>query len=199
MTQFGKRLPGTLPPAPETSPPALEARLLLPGGEEQSLMVTALDPDGGLFLTPQPLAPGTPLTALIEEIGRIDGRAGEAAPNGMWVSFDIEGARRQRLIRHLRWLVRRERGEAEALRRHTRFEPRNRHAAITLPGGRAEPCEVIDISLSGAGLRAAQRPGIGAPVSLGGIRARVVRHLPDGFAIEFLAALSQSDLDSALG
>jgi len=57
---------------------------------------------------------------------------------------------------------------------------------------------VIDISLSGAGLRSRSKPSIGSPVMLGRMRGRVVRHLEDGFAIEFLTPLDRSDLDSAL-
>ena len=68
----------------------------------------------------------------------------------------------------------------------------------SLPGGRELACEVIDISLSGAGLRARVKPSIVSPVTLGRMKGRVVRHLEHGFAIEFLTPLARSDLDSAL-
>jgi len=121
------------------------------------------------------------------------------ADRGFWVSFRHEGPRRDRFIRHLRWLVRRDRGLAAAERRHTRFEPRDKSAHFSLPGGQEQTCEVIDISLSGAGLRSRVKPSIGSPVTLGRMRGRVVRHFEEGFAIEFLAPLERSDLDSALG
>ena len=57
---------------------------------------------------------------------------------------------------------------------------------------------MIDISLSGAGLRSRLKPSIGSPVTLGRMKGRVVRHFADGFAIEFLTPLERSDLDSAL-
>ena len=41
------------------------------------------------------------------------------------------------------------------------------------------------MSQSGAGVATDQRPPIGALVTLGKVQGRVVRHLEDGFAIEF--------------
>ena len=197
MTQFGKRLA----PAAEAAalmPQNFPARLLLPSGAERRCEVTAIDPDCALFLTPEPLPEGTPLVAYIEEIGRVDGTAGEPAGNGQWVNFTFDENRQPRFVRHLRWLIRRERGLAAAERRHTRFEPRDRSARFSLPGGREEACEVIDISLSGAGVKSRAKPSIGSPVMLGRMKGRVVRHFPEGFAIELLTPLERSDLDSAL-
>ena len=135
----------------------------------------------------------------MEEIGRLDGVTGEASENGVWVSFSMDGERRPRFIRLLRWLIQKESGQVAAARRHTRFAPRDPAARLTLPGGREQHCEVIDISLSGAGLRSRIKPSIGSPVTLGKMKGRVVRHFEDGFAIEFLTPLARSDLDSALG
>ena len=46
-------------------------------------------------------------------------------------------------------------------------------------------CRIIDVSQSGAGIATDQRPPIGSLVTLGKVQGRVVRHLEDGFAIEF--------------
>lgn len=197
MTQFGKRLA----PAAEAAalmPQSFPARILLPDGGEHRCDVTAIDPDSALFLSPERPPEGTPLVAYIEEIGRVDGTAGDAVPEGFWVGFSFPEDRQPRFVRHLRWLVRRERGLAAAERRHTRFEPRDKAARFTLAGGREQACEVIDISLSGAGLRSRVKPSIGSPVALGRMKGRVVRHFADGFAIEFLTPLERSVLDSAL-
>lgn len=197
MTQFGKRLAHAAEAA-ALMPLSFPARIVLPEGAERQCQVTAIDPDSALFLCPERPDPGTPVIAYIEEIGRVDGTAGEPAPEGFWVGFSFPEDRRARFVRHLRWLVRRERGLAAAERRHTRYEPRNKAARFALPGGREQSCEVIDISLSGAGLRSRVKPSIGSPVALGRMKGRVVRHFQDGFAIEFLTPLERSDLDSAL-
>lgn len=198
MTSFGKRLAHAAESA-ALMPQSFPARILLPGGVERHCEVTAIDPDCALFRAAEPVPEGTQLVAFIEEIGRVDGRAAEGdGSGGFWVGFTLEGARRARFVRHLRWLIRRERGLAAAERRHTRYEPRQTSARIVLAGGREQSCEVIDISLSGAGLRSRVKPSIGSPVTLGRMKARVVRHFESGFAIEFLTPLERSDLDSAL-
>lgn len=197
MTQFGKRLA----PAAEAAalmPQSFPARLLLPGGAERHCEATAIDPDSALFLIDQPLAEGTPLVAYIEEIGRVDGIAADFSKAGQWVNFSFAENRQSRFMRHLRWLIRRERGLAAAERRHTRYEPRNKSARFCLPGGPEQPCEVIDISLSGAALRSHTKPSMGSPVTLGRMKGRVVRHFDEGFALEFLSPLERGDLDSAL-
>lgn len=194
---FGKRLA----PAAESAalmPQTFPARLLLADGSERACEVTAIDPDSALILAADAPPPGSAVTAFVEEIGRLDGSAGEAEEQGFWVNFTFAGPRRAHFIRHLRWLVRRDAGVAAAGRRHTRFAPRDSQARITLPGGREQSCEVIDISLSGAAIRARVKPSIGSPVMLGRMKGRVVRHFGDGFAIEFLTPLERSDLDSAL-
>lgn len=197
MTQFGKRL-ASAAEAATLMPQSFPARLLLPGGAEQRCEVTAIDPESALFIASDGPPAGTPLVAYIDEIGRVDGVAGEATEQGFWVSFNFNASRQPRFARHLRWLVRRERGLAAAERRHTRYEPRQSAARFSLPGGREQPCEVIDISLSGAAIRARSKPSIGSPVTLGRMKGRVVRHLENGFAIEFLTPLERSVLDSAL-
>ena len=197
MTQFGKRLALEAQSA-ALMPQSFPARFLLADGSERHCEVTAIDPDGALFLCPEPVSEETPLVAYIEDIGRLDGTAGEPDERGFWVNFSFGPGRQPRFVRHLRWLIRKERGQAAAERRHTRFEPRNTQARFTFAGGREQPCEVIDISLSGAGLRSPIKPSVGSPVTLGRMKGRVVRHFEDGFAIEFLMPLERSDLDSAL-
>ena len=54
-----------------------------------------------------------------------------------------------------------------------------------MPSGVNLTCRIIDVSESGAGVATEQRPPIGTLVTLGKVAGRVVRHLEDGFAIEF--------------
>jgi PilZ domain len=54
-----------------------------------------------------------------------------------------------------------------------------------MPNGVNLTCRIIDMSQSGAGIATDQRPPIGALVILGKVQGSVVRHLEDGFAIEF--------------
>jgi hypothetical protein len=59
-------------------------------------------------------------------------------------------------------------------------------ARLILPNGNNIGCRVIDISQSGAAITSDQRPEIGALITIGKTPGRVVRHIEDGFAIEFM-------------
>lgn len=63
--------------------------------------------------------------------------------------------------------------------------PDNRHSSIVLDDGRRYDCKIIDISLSGAAIEIAVRPAMGTPVTLGRMRARVIRHFENGIGVEF--------------
>jgi hypothetical protein len=58
-------------------------------------------------------------------------------------------------------------------------------ARVILPNGVNITCRIIDMSLSGAALSSEIRPQLGVLITIGKVPARVVRHLDDGFAIEF--------------
>ena len=71
-------------------------------------------------------------------------------------------------------------------RRHDRLLPRNPIALLRLEDGSQMTCRIIDMSLSGAAIASEYRPPLRSLVSLGRVQARVVRHLEDGFALEFV-------------
>jgi hypothetical protein len=73
-----------------------------------------------------------------------------------------------------------------------RFAPRKTGARLIMPNGVNLTCRIIDMSESGAGIATGQRPPIGTLVTVGKVTGRVVRHLEEGFAIEF-TRLQHSD------
>ena len=93
--------------------------------------------------------------------------------------------KRDKLAAQLTWLANRHILNLPEDRRHGRFTPRNASARLILPNGLNVACRVIDLSASGAVLKTDQRPDIGALVTLGNATGRVVRHLEEGFAVEF--------------
>ena len=88
----------------------------------------------------------------------------------------------------LTWLANKDILNLPEDRRHERVVPDNRHSTVVLDDGRRYNCKIIDISLSGAAIELAVRPAMGTPVTLGRMRARVVRHFQDGVAVEFASA-----------
>lgn len=167
----------------------LHTRFMLPDMTEHTCRATAITPDGALFLTPLEVAPGLAVVSYIEEIGRIEGETGERQPQGLAVAFRVIGPRRERMEARLALLATKQPPAGGPPRRHTRLVPNDPAARIVLPNGQLCPCEIIDISLSGAAIRIDVKPGLGTLVLLGRTRGRVVRHLEDGIAIEFVQQL----------
>jgi hypothetical protein len=56
---------------------------------------------------------------------------------------------------------------------------------LTLEDGSSMLCLILNVSVCGAAVSADYSPNIGAEVSIGQMRGRVVRLFPEGFAIEF--------------
>jgi c-di-GMP-binding flagellar brake protein YcgR len=96
--------------------------------------------------------------------------------------------KRDKMAAQLTWLANKDLLNLPEDRRHERVVPDNRHSTVVLDDGRRYNCKIIDISLSGAAIELAVRPAMGTPVTLGRMRARVVRHFQDGVAVEFTSA-----------
>jgi len=168
-------------------------RFMLPDMTEHPCQVTNLTVDGAIFMTDQAPLGGQQIVAYIDDIGRVEAITADRVPGGFRVLFSLSGARRDRFISRLAWLAGRNAKTAES-RRHARYEPKDTKSSITLPDGRVYPCEVMDISLSGAAIKVDIVPSLGTHILLGKMRGRVVRYHPTGIAIEFLRALDQAQL-----
>jgi hypothetical protein len=95
--------------------------------------------------------------------------------------------KRDKLAAQLTWLANRHILNLPEDRRHGRFTPRNPMARLILPNGNNLACRVIDLSQSGAAIAIAPDllPPVGTMVTVGKTQGRVVRHIEDGFAMEF--------------
>ena len=76
--------------------------------------------------------------------------------------------------------------------------PRNPTARILLADGQEMLCRIIDMSLSGAAISSQVRPAIGTKVTIGRVQAQVVRHLEDGFALEFAFPQAPDTLEDSV-
>ena len=56
---------------------------------------------------------------------------------------------------------------------------------LTMADGSQEQCAILDLSVSGVAVASRSRPPMGSMVQVGKAPGRVVRHLENGFAIEF--------------
>jgi hypothetical protein len=163
----------------------LLGRFMLANGEEYPCQVINMSPGGAAFVTAILGEPGERVIAYIDEIGRIEGKIVRTFDGGFAMAINATNRKRDKLASQLTWLANRSSLGMPEDRRHERVEPRNPYSRIKLPDGRTYACRVIDMSISGAAVAIQVRPALGTEVTLGRMRARVVRHFPEGVAVQF--------------
>ena len=131
---------------------------------------------------------GEKVIAYLDHLGRVEGSIIEATEGGFVMDLAASPRKRDKMAAQLTWLANKDILNLPEDRRHERVVPDNRHSTVVLDDGRRYNCKIIDISLSGAAIELAVRPAMGTPVTLGRMRARVVRHFQDGVAVEFASA-----------
>ena len=163
----------------------LLGRFMLSNRREYPCQIVDMSPGGAALITPVQGQIGERIIAYIDHIGRVEGEIGRLFEGGLAMTINATLRKRDKLASQLTWLANRHELNLPEDRRHERELPKNPFSHIKLPDGREYRCKVIDISLSGAALALNVKPAIGAPVVLGVMKARVVRHFEDGIAVEF--------------
>jgi c-di-GMP-binding flagellar brake protein YcgR len=167
----------------------LLGRYMLADRREFPCQVINMSPGGVAMLAPGIGNVGERVVAYLDHIGRIEGKITRQLDNGFAMTVGATPRKRDKLAAQLTWLANRQILNLPEDRRHERIVPRNPIAILKLDeDGREMSCRIIDLSLSGAALAAEFRPPVKSAVTLGRIQARVVRHLEEGFAIEFVHA-----------
>ena len=167
-------------------------RYMLPDRREFPCQVINMSPGGMALIAPVSGAPGDRIIAYVDHLGRLEGQIARVFENGFAMTISATARKRDKLAAQLTWLANRHILDLPEDRRHGRIVPRNPVGRLILPNGVNLTCRIIDVSQSGAGIASKERPPIGTLVTLGKVQGRVVRHLEDGFAIEF-TRLQHSD------
>jgi hypothetical protein len=170
----------------------LLGRYMLPDRREFPCQVINMSPGGMALIAPMSGAPGERIIAYVDHLGRLEGQIARVFENGFAMTISATARKRDKLAAQLTWLANRHILSLPEDRRHGRIVPRNPVGRLILPNGVNLTCRIIDVSQSGAGIASRERPPIGTLVTLGKVQGRVVRHLEDGFAIEF-TRLQHSD------
>jgi hypothetical protein len=164
----------------------LLGRYMLADRREFPCQVTDMSPGGMALIAPVAGRPGERVIAYVDHVGRLEGVIARQLENGFAMTIGATARQRDKLAAQLTWLANRGILGLPEDRRHGRITPRNPMARLILPNGVNVTCRIIDISQSGAAIASDQRPEIGALVTIGKTSGRVVRHVEDGFAIEFV-------------
>jgi len=103
---------------------------------------------------------------------------------------------REKFASKLTWLERKQKNPGlPDSRKQPRIIPASPHSTLTFADGSTRSCFVTDMSASGASVSSDMQPRVGMPLAVGACVGRVVRHLPDGFAVKFVEQQSRDDLD----
>ena len=165
----------------------LLGRYMLADRREFPCQVVNMSPGGMALVAPVVGQPGERVIAYVDHVGRLEGVIARLIENGFAMTIAATARKRDKLAAQLTWLANRQILNLPEDRRHGRIIPRNPMARLIMPNGLNLTCRVIDMSQSGAAVSIAtdQRPDVGALITIGKTTGRVVRHLEDGFAIEF--------------
>ncbi len=160
-------------------------RYMLSDKREFPCHIIEMSPGDAAIIAPISGQPGERVIAYVDHIGRIEGTVSSLLDGGFEVKLIASARKRDKMAAQLTWLANKDDLNLPEDRRHERMVPDNRHSQIVLEDGRKYDCKIVDISLSGAAVDMEVRPAIGTPVTLGRMRARVIRHFQKGVGVEF--------------
>jgi hypothetical protein len=163
----------------------LLGRYMLQDRREFPCQVINMSPGGMAVVAPVTGAVGERVIAYVDHLGRLEGTIARVFENGFAMTIAATSRKRDKLAAQLTWLANRHILNLPEDRRHGRIVPRNPVTRLVMPNGINITCRIIDVSLSGAALATKERPAVGTLLTVGKIPSRVVRHLEDGFAVEF--------------
>src|SRR6218665_2506283 len=163
-------------------------RYMLADRREFPCQVLEMSPGDAVVIAPVAGIEGERIIAYLDHLGRIEGTILKQVDGGFLMDIAATSRKRDKMAAQLTWLANKDILNLPEDRRHERVVPDNRHSTVVLDDGRRYNCKIIDISLSGAAIELSVRPAMGTPVTLGRMRARVVRHFQDGGAVEFASA-----------
>jgi hypothetical protein len=139
---------------------------------------------------------GDQISSYFADFGRLEGSISDIMPGVFLLELAMDKTMRARMANQLAWLEKRQKAVVRDARRQARIIPATpSHSALTFADGSIHGCFVINMSNSGAAVSADVQPPIGTPLAVGTCIGRVIRHLPDGFAVEFVEPQRSVDLE----
>ncbi len=186
-------------PAPSESSgeDILFGRYMRPDQQEYPCQVGSLDTSKIEIIARHEVEFGEHIVAYLDQIGRVEGLVSVRNEAGFTISLSLSGSRLERFEKRLEWLNNRGQDDEAEQRRHARYQPSESASQLIMPDGRTYPCEILDISVSGAAVKVDVIPSIGTYVMLGKMRGRITRIHADGVGIEFLKMLDTQGLSSS--
>ena len=163
-------------------------RFMLEDKSEYACQIVNMSPGSAAFATPCPGRLGEHIVVYADHLGRLEGTIARIYDGGFAMTIEASYRKRDKFSAKLTWLANQGTLGLPEDRRHERVIPRDPKTDLTLEDGRKYRCHLIDLSVSGAAVKADVRPAIGSIVTLGTSRGRVVRHFDEGIALSFFGS-----------
>ncbi len=139
---------------------------------------------------------GDPITSYFSDFGKLEGFISDTAKGAFLLELEMTRSMREKLANKLAWLEKKLKDPSiRDGRKNARIIPASPHSTLILADGTTHGCFVIDMSVSGAAVSAQVQPPPGTPLAIGACIGRVVRLLPDGFAVKFVEPQKRQDLN----
>jgi hypothetical protein len=163
----------------------LLGRYMLEDRREFPCQAINMSPGGLALIAPACGLKGQRVVAYLDHVGRIEGLVAQILPSGFSMTIAATQRKRDKLAVQLTWLANHHVLDMPEDRRHQRISDRDQTVALILADGAQEQCAIVDLTISGVAVVSRNRPSLGSTVRVGKGSARVVRHLDNGFAVEF--------------
>ena len=142
---------------------------------------------------------GDVVSTYFAEFGNLTGVIAATAEGRFLLATDMTREKRARMSDQLSWLENKQKDPTvKDARKDARFVPVAPHSALTLADGSVHSCRVVDASISGVSVYAEVQPTVGTPLAVGACVGRVVRTLPEGFAVQFVDPHRRHDIERLL-
>ena len=163
---------------------------------EFSCRTTRVSPFRMLVSVPVVGKVGERVVSYFGDFGKLEGWISDTVAGGFLLDLETDKAQREKLARKLSWLEKKLNDPSiiEA-RNNGRIIPQNPHSTVIFADGTYRDCFIVDMSASGAAVSADVLPDIGMPLAIGSCVGRVVRHFCDGFAVRFVEAQNEAQLE----
>jgi hypothetical protein len=139
---------------------------------------------------------GDPVTSYFRDFGKLEGFISDTMSGAFLFELEMTRPMREKLASKLTWLEQKQKDPSiRDIRKQPRIIPASPHSFLAFADGTTRGCFVIDMSAAGVALSADVQPQIGMPLAVGTCIGRVVRHLPDGFAVKFVEPQNRDVLE----
>lgn len=164
----------------------LLGRFMREDKQEYPCKLVDISVGGAAMMSPVTVEMNERIVAYFDHIGGIEGTVSRIFDRGFAVRINATQHKREKLAAQITWLLNRRELSIDD-RRHDRAPPENDVSSLRLADDSVIQVRLLDVSISGASIGFDNdRPEIGTEVTLGKLRARVVRHHDQGIGVQFL-------------